>query len=125
MLRAIVVFLCLICMTACTSMRVIDEPSRQNLAQKVEVGDLVSLTTRDGKHYDLTITQVDETTLVGRDGSDKPWRVNRKAIEQLEVKRISALKTGGLTVGVIVVAIAAILAVGFHALDHQLDHHDD
>jgi hypothetical protein len=123
-LRNIVVLLCLACMTACTSMRVIDEPGRQNLAQKVEVGDLVSLTTRDGKHYDLTITQVDETTLVGRDGSDKPWRVNRKAIEQLEVKRVSALKTGGLTLGVIVVAAAALFFVGVHELGHGFDHGD-
>lgn len=125
MLRGLVVVLCLICMTACTSMRAIDDVNRQDLSQKVEVGDLVSLTTRDGKHYDLTVTRVDDTMLVGRDGSDKSWRVRRAAIEQLEVKRVSALKTGGLTLGIIVLAIATVLFFGFRALDHQLDHHDD
>lgn len=119
MLRMAVVFLCLICMTACTSMRAVDEPNRQDLAQKVEVGDLVSLTTRDGKHYDLTVTRVDEAVLIGRDGSDKRWRVRRDAIEALEVKSVSALKTSGLTFGVIAVAVVALFVVGIHALTHH------
>lgn len=122
MLRTIVVLLCLICMTACTSMRAIDDVNQQDLSQKIEVGDLVSLTTRDGQHYDLTVTRVDDAMLVGRDGSDKSWHVRRAAIEQLEVKQVSALKTGGLMLGIIVGAVAVLFAVGIYALGH---HHGD
>src|SRR3546814_11930352 len=80
MLRTIVVVLCLLCMTACTSMQIVQSSPQQNLAGQLSAGDDVSLVTRDGKHYDLAITHVDANSLTGQDAHGKKWKVRREAI---------------------------------------------
>src|SRR3546814_17711099 len=93
MLRTIVVVLCLLCMTACTSMHIVQSSPQQNLDGQLSAGDDVSLVTRDGKHYDLAITHVDANSLTGQDAHDKKWKVRREANESLEVRRFSTRHT--------------------------------
>lgn len=120
MLRAVIVFLCLVCMNACTSMQVVQTPPQQNLPAQVSAGDDVSLVTRDGKHYELAVTHVDADSLTGKDAQGKKWNLRRVAIETLAVRRFSAGKTAGLTAAIVVgayaVGVLLIVAAG-HSID--------
>lgn len=71
----------------------------------VHVGDRVRLDTGDDQEYELTVTLLTDDVIVGEEGS-----VNIHDIQDVQIRKVSAIKTTGLVVGA--VAILALYAYG-------------
>lgn len=91
-----IVFILIICLaSACTTVQTADY-SPEALRSTLEVGDLVEITTKDGKEYDFTIAEVSENNIEGEGNT-----VAFQDIEDIEIQRIN---TAG--------QIAAVAVVG-------------
>jgi hypothetical protein len=110
--------------TACTTLRTVAvEPGGQPVQSAVHVGDKVRVTTKSGATHDFQVTAIGASSLTGTSiatwgaGSDptgSPIDVRYVDIAQLEVRRVSGLKTVGIIVAAIAVAIGVASGGGSH-----------
>ncbi len=109
--RTTLVFACILFLanTACTTIRPIYGDQQAPFASQIEPGDRVRLTFINDRVKEIRVTEVDEAGIKGtthkasttqRKGAlvDAEW----KDIYSVEGVRISALKTAGAAVGVVV-----------------------
>jgi len=107
--RNAVVAAVVVSLTACSTMRAIENPGPQAVRDRVEVADEVRIVTTKGAVYELEVTKVEEQSLTGEAGNGKRYKVPYAAIQTLEVEEISAAKTGGaITAGVVALYAVAI-----------------
>lgn len=121
MLQRAVVALVIAAMTACTTMRPIEDFSPATVHQHVQVGDEVHIVLAGGAAYDLIVTKVEADSLVGEAESGKHWRIKYDAIKSIETAEPDALRSvaagiGGATV-VLYVAAMALAYVIFEGLE--------
>ena len=97
---------------ACTTTQPIDLGAASALAEEVHPGDDVTITTRDGRELTFEVVRVEDDALVGA-----TERVERDEIAELEVTRLSPLRTAGLAGGGLLLAgIITGVALFFVAL---------
>lgn len=103
--------------TACTTIKPVYDLDDQSIASQVEAGDRVRLTYLDGRSKEINITEVTATEIkgtihknTGTQPRGAPVVADWQDIYTVETVKISAIKTAGAAVGV-VVAIP-FLAVG-------------
>jgi hypothetical protein len=77
---------------------------------RVNAGDTVRLTMRDGSEHYMTIRTIDTNAIVGGDGTSYEL-TDIQSVERCQLSRTkTAFLAGGLIAGVILVATAAMLA---------------
>lgn len=116
MFRILVLITALLCMTACSSMQVISNAPDVNLARELSSGDKISITTTDGNSQTLTVRNVTAHTVTGIDASGKQTTIRADSIKELEVQKLNAGKTAGVTFASIVAALAVLFGIGVYAL---------
>ena len=117
----------LVCLsTACTTMRpVAADAAGEQVRRQVKVGDTVRVVTKAGARHSFQVTAVGESSLAGNavklsgGGSDAVGAridVPYLDIAQIEVRRVSGLKTTGAIIGVaLAVWVGAVTGWGSHA----------
>ena len=98
------------------------DPAVRNLPQ-VKVGDDVSVAAANGKTYLLTLTEVDGEKIVGI-GDNKKVTIRYEQIESLQVRKLSAAKSAGLSAGVlatVAVVVVALAAISFQSFINDQD----
>ncbi len=115
---AIVVFLSL-SLISCTTMQAVEASKTENPYQ-IESGDDIILSTLKGDTFALEIRSVSEDALVGADSRGKLWKVPYRQIASLQVEKVDAAKTVGISVLAWVVIVAVVSAVVGHALSNSL-----
>lgn len=108
-----------LCLVACTSLRPLPEGSTGQWRGQVKVGDDVSVAAANGKTYLLTLTEVDGEKIVGI-GDNKRVTIRYEQIESLEVRKLSTAKTAGLSVGVVVGVLVALIGFAVYSIDREL-----
>lgn len=108
--------------TACTTMRPVSaDGAGEQVRREVKVGDTVRVLTKAGASHSFQITAVDESSLAGNavrlsgGGSDAVGAridVRYQDIAQIEVQRVSGLKTASVIAAVVLVAFVAIVTGG-------------
>ncbi len=109
-----------ISLLACTSMRPIPASDRQAVRTAVKVGDEVSVVATNGKTYLLVLTTVEDDKIVGT-GDNKKVTIRYEQIKSIEVRKVSAGKTVGLTAAIIGVTLVALIVLYTIALDNALE----
>jgi len=93
---------------ACTAARTLTAPvTPQSVGEKLEPGDTVTITTRQGKRYRFEIVKLSEHAIHAQRGA-----IAYKDIASLELREFSAGKTAGLGAGVYVGALVALAFAG-------------
>jgi hypothetical protein len=90
----------------CSATHEVDLGATAALAEEVLPGDRVHIITTDGRELDFEVTGVEPDAIIGAE-----LRVERAEIAELEVKRLSAARTGALVGGVGLTAFAIIALV--------------
>ena len=112
--------------TACTTMRpVAADAAGEQVRREVKVGDTVRVLTKASASHSFQVTAVDESSLAGNavtmsgGGSDAVGariEIRYVDIAQIEVQRVSGLKTASVIAAVALVAFVAIVTgAGSHA----------
>ena len=107
--------------SACTTIKPVYNIDEDSYASKVNVGDRIRLTYLDGQTREIEVTEVSETEIRGTLCDNGPLQpkgelviADWEDIHAVETVKISAIKTAGAAVGVVVaipfLAIGAILA---------------
>lgn len=99
-----------LCLVSCTSMRPLPSGEPKTVQQSVKVGDEVSVVATNGKTYLLVLTAVDDEKIVGT-GDNKKVSIRYEQIKSIEVRRVSAGKTAGLTTGILVGAFLVFVGL--------------
>lgn len=120
MFRTLVAVFTALSLVACTSMRPLPANDPSSVRQAVKVGDDVSVVATNGKTYLLTLTAVDDEKLVGV-GDNKKVTIRYAQIVSMEVRKVSAAKTAGLTVGVLAVVYITLIALGAYAFSKAFE----
>lgn len=120
MFRIVVAVFTALSLVACTSMRPLPANDPRAVRQAVKVGDEVSIVAANGKTYLLVLTVVDDEKLVGN-GDNKKVSIRYAQIVSMEVRKVSAGKTAGLTVGVLAVVYVALIALGAYAFSQAFE----
>jgi len=112
----------LICLqTACTTLSpVVTDPTGAHVRTEVKAGDTVRAVMADGSAHSLLVSAVNEASLVGRvirakgstDAAGSQIELPYRDIQQLEVQRVSAVKTTAIAAAVALVAAVAIASGG-------------
>jgi hypothetical protein len=108
--------------TACTTMRpVAADAAGEQVRREVKVGETVRVLTKAGASHSFQVTAVEESSLSGNavklsgGGSEAVGAridVRYLDIAQLEVQRVSGLKTGSVIAALALVALVAIVTGG-------------
>ena len=107
--RNAVVGAIIVSLTACSTMRAIENPGPQTIRDRVEVGDEVRIVTTKGAVYELEVSKVEEQSLTGVAGNGKRYKVPYALIQAIEVEEVSEGKTrGAVTAGVVAIYAVAI-----------------
>lgn len=123
MFRNLIAAFAALCLVACTSLRPLPEGPSGQWRGQVKVGDDVSVVAANGKTYLLTLTEVDGEKIVGI-GDNKKVTIRYEQIESLELRKLSAAKTAGLSAGVlaaVAVVVVALAAISFQAFINDQD----
>lgn len=120
MFRSVIAVFTAFCLVACTSMRPIDATRPESVRATVRVGDEVSVNASNGKTYLLVLTAVDDEKIVGT-GDNKKVTIRYEQIKSIEVRKVSAAKTVGTTVGVLAVVYVALIALGAYAFSQAIE----
>ena len=113
----VLVVLCLLCFTGCTTLRTLEDATPVRIQDAVEVGDRVRVDASNGKAYYLEVTKVEADSLTGKADNGKHYRIRYSAITEIRVERLGLLQTFVVSAGVgYVLAVAAVLVL-FHNLD--------
>ncbi|MES2682981.1 MAG: hypothetical protein V4650_05620 [Pseudomonadota bacterium] len=98
--QTLIALLTAFCLTACTSMRAVPSGEKQAVRAELKVGDEVSVSAVNGKTYLLVLTAVDEEKITGV-GNNQKVTMRYEQIRTLEIRKLSVVKTAGLSIGVI------------------------
>lgn len=121
-----VVMMCiLMCLsTACTSMRPITpDATGEQVRLTIRAGDTVHVVSKNGPSHSFRVTTVGTSSLTGNvvktweasaDVAGSQVEVPYADIAQIEVKRVSGLKTAGIIAAIVAVAIAIASGGGSH-----------
>ncbi len=109
--------------TACTTVRPVYDVGQETYASQIEAGDRVRLTYLDERTKEIVVTEVSETELKGttyknttREPKGHEIVADWRDVYSAEIVTISALKTAGAGVGIIVaIPLLAVGAVLFGA----------
>ena len=107
----------------CTSIKTIDTAEETTYSQQIEVGERIRLTYLDGRVQDIHVTNISETEISGtlhqgglKRTTGRGIVVDWRDVYVAERVKISALKTAGAAVGVVVaipiIAVGAVLMAG-------------
>ncbi|MDP3859543.1 MAG: hypothetical protein Q8Q73_17440 [Stagnimonas sp.] len=107
MFRNLVAAVAALSLVACTSLRPLPAGDRQ-WRDQVHVGDDVSVAASNGKTYLLTLTEVDDEKIVGI-GDNKKVTIRYAQIQQLELRKLNALKTSAAVGGGVLAVVGAVL----------------
>ena len=91
-----------VCTSSCTTIRPINETESRQLANELEIDDVVNVTTKSGDIYKFKIVRVTDEAIYGEE-----VRIMYEEIDSIDRKEFSAAKTGGLWAGLSVVAVLA------------------
>ncbi len=108
---------------ACTTVKTIDDSEEKTYSEQIDVGDKIRLIYLDGRVRDIRVTAIDETKISGTPHDSKFKRAIGPGIVaewtdvyQAERVKVSALKTAGATLGVViaipVIVVGAVLLCG-------------
>ena len=113
--KKLILFVSLIPLVGCTSMRVVDL-AEADFADQFEMGDHLVVYEKHGRIVDMKLTGVEDGILFGSLSANGlvPVEVDLADVEKIEIEKISGAKTTGAVVGGIVllpfVAAGAVLA---------------
>ena len=119
--RRAVVAAVIVSLTACSTMRAIEDFSPSRIQEQVAVGDEVRIAATNGKVYELTVTQVEAESLTGRTTGGKVFKVQYTAIQYIEVEKIDGWKTAGATLGSAVIVLYALMVYALYAFFDAID----
>lgn len=95
--------------TACTTIKPVYDVGQESYASQIKVGDRVRLTYPDRASREIVVTEVTETQVMGKIHKNsrhepKGYEIveSWEALDSVETVKISALKTAGAGVGVVV-----------------------
>jgi len=95
---------------ACSSMRTIDVAqvnTHEQLIKQIDVGDVVSVITKDGKTHEFTVKLINSEVISGNE-----IEISISEVNEIKKKEFSILKTGGLIpitwVGLTLIVLAII-----------------
>lgn len=114
--KQLILFLSLLSLVGCTSMRTVDL-SQSDFAAHFETGDHLVVYEKQGRVVDMTLTRFDNAVLYGSlsDNGLTAVAVDLADVERIEIEKISGAKTTGAVIGGIlllpVVAVGAAVAV--------------
>lgn len=125
MWRAAVVAATLLCFTACTSLRPLEQVGPSQIKEEVAIGERVVIEASDGQTYDLEVTKLGDDALWGRAKTGKYYKVPFAAIKSINAEQLSGSRTAGgtsivLGAALTVAVVVAILAV-LDAFDESLE----
>lgn len=110
MFRLLVAAFASLSLLACTSMQTVRSTEKAALRKTVKVGDEVQVDATNGKRYLLVLTVVDDEKIIGL-GDNKKVTIRYGQIKAMEVRKVSAGKTAGLTVGVVAASLLLVIAL--------------
>lgn len=102
-------------LTACSTLRPIEDFSPSRIQQQVEPGDEVRIVVVAGASYELTVERVEAESLTGRSASGKRYRIQFEAIRHIEVAEADPVKTIGGTLATAYVVVSALVVYAFVA----------
>lgn len=120
MLRFLLVFLVATSLVGCTSLRAIERPV-SSIPSELEAGDRVRIETLSGKTYELLVSSLSESALVGKADDGKSWKVPYRQIRSIRVEEPSAAKTAGLSAFILLAIVAGMVIVGAQALGDAIE----
>jgi hypothetical protein len=96
----------------CEVTRVMQPADDRAPAAGIEVDDQVSVRLRDGSRHDLTVTAIDERSLVGEDPAGVSHRIDWADVTLVEVRELDPVRTTvAMTGGAVLAAFAFGLLV--------------
>ena len=107
--------------SACTTIKPVYNIDEESYASKIKVGDRVRLTYLDNRATEIRVTKISETRIEGTYSKSAPHQpkgalvvADWEDIYAVETVKVSAIKTAGAAVGVVValpfLALGAIMA---------------
>lgn len=98
--KFVVALITLCCFAGCTTMRAANDVSPASIQAQLHEGDEVTITTKSGSVYNLTVTAIKRDALIG--SADRhAVKVAYDQIATLKVRKFSAGKTAGLGAGIV------------------------
>ncbi len=101
---------------ACTTVKTIDDSEEKTYSEQIDVGDKIRLIYLDGRVRDIRVTAIDETKISGTPHDSKFKRAIGPGIVaewtdvyQAERVKVSALRTAGATLGLVIVIPALVV----------------
>lgn len=105
---AVVTLLAYTTLTACTSMRPLEDFSPSKIREEVQVGDRASIVFGPGR-YDVRVTAVDAEALHGVTDAGKAYKFPFEGIRSIDVEQTSKGKTAAVAISVAVTAFIILL----------------
>lgn len=122
--RLAVVVLVVCSLLGCTAQRAVMRPAPGTVAQRVDVGDQIKVFGKNGKFYELEVTEVGDGYLRGVNrGLNKSYRIPVSQIERMEYSEYSAVKTTGAVIGgtwIAATLFAVLLVAAFDGFEFGL-----
>jgi hypothetical protein len=116
-----VVALMVLSLTACSTLRPIDDFSPSRIRAHVEVGDDVRIVARSGVAYELEVTAIGAAELEGRAASGKKYRIAFEAIQFIEVEEGDAIKTVAVSLASLYVVITVLFVLALRELGEDME----
>lgn len=120
MIRTIIVILLCICMLGCTSMQAVEGPVLAEPTQ-LSTGDSVQVTTKAGRSYELTVTELSNDAITGQDDDGKLWKVPFDQVRSLEIERFNTAKTAGATAAGLSLTAIVLIVLGTIAFGKAIE----
>ena len=111
MFRTFILFLSCLSLLACSTYSPVRRTSPNSYALAIKSGDQVSLTTINGQTFELKVTRISQDVLTGVDDNGRPEIIKISDIQELEKESISATKTSGGILAVVVIVCVTALAL--------------
>ena len=109
-MKILLTTLLVLLLAGCTSMRTLDVANvntHEQLIKQIDVGDVVSVITKDGTTHEFAITLIDSEVISGNE-----IKISISEIKEIRKEEFSILKTGGLIpitwVGLTLIVLAII-----------------
>jgi hypothetical protein len=104
----------------CATMRNVEVGSESSVRPALKEGDRIELTTRDDRHYQLTVVGVSEVAIEGKDREGESVSIPFEDIVELQVReprpgRTAALAAGG-AIGAVTIFYMVLAAVAVGAI---------
>ena len=101
----------LLALAGCASVHTIENPSPASIQQQVEPGDVVRVSVKDGRTFELAVEKVEAESLTGSTVENRRFRIPYSTIQALEVRDGQADGTSGVVALMVIAGIAVIVVV--------------